>query len=143
MHRLRILIRILILKRINKLARQIPQLGRSQDSDEDMCNPTGNGAPALPGRFAQAAQPLRGTNRRNEFYLNCSRVDVPTTLLVRDERQAWHEYHLRAGIQLLLLACRGACGLAPVLAINDEVYGQVSPERGRPALHRMPIAGAG
>ena len=27
------------------------------------------------------------------------------------------------------VACLGACGLAPVLVINDEIYGQVSPEK--------------
>jgi NADH-quinone oxidoreductase subunit E len=27
------------------------------------------------------------------------------------------------------VACLGACGLAPVLVINDEVHGQVNPER--------------
>jgi NADH-quinone oxidoreductase subunit E len=27
------------------------------------------------------------------------------------------------------VACLGACGLAPVLVINDEVYGQVNPDR--------------
>lgn len=27
--------------------------------------------------------------------------------------------------------CLGACGLAPVMVINDEVYGQLTPERAR------------
>lgn len=28
-----------------------------------------------------------------------------------------------------VVSCLGACGLAPVLVINDEVHGQVTPER--------------
>jgi len=28
-----------------------------------------------------------------------------------------------------LVSCLGACGLAPVVVINDDVYGQVTPER--------------
>lgn len=28
-----------------------------------------------------------------------------------------------------VVSCLGACGLAPVLVVNDEVYGQVSPEQ--------------
>ena len=28
-----------------------------------------------------------------------------------------------------LVSCLGACGLAPVMVINEEVYGQVTPER--------------
>jgi NADH-quinone oxidoreductase subunit E len=27
------------------------------------------------------------------------------------------------------ISCLGACGLAPVMVINDQVYGQVTPER--------------
>jgi len=27
------------------------------------------------------------------------------------------------------VACLGACGLAPVLVIDDQVYGQITPER--------------
>jgi NADH-quinone oxidoreductase subunit E len=28
------------------------------------------------------------------------------------------------------VACLGACGLAPVVVVNDQVYGQMTPERG-------------
>jgi NADH-quinone oxidoreductase subunit E len=28
------------------------------------------------------------------------------------------------------VACLGACGLAPVVVINDEIHGQMTPERG-------------
>ena len=27
------------------------------------------------------------------------------------------------------VSCLGACGLAPVMVVNDEVYGQCTPER--------------
>ena len=27
------------------------------------------------------------------------------------------------------VACLGACGLAPVMVINEDVYGQMTPER--------------
>jgi NADH-quinone oxidoreductase subunit E len=27
------------------------------------------------------------------------------------------------------VSCLGACGLAPVMMVNDEVFGQVTPEK--------------
>ena len=27
------------------------------------------------------------------------------------------------------VACLGACGLAPVLVINEDIHGQITPER--------------
>ena len=27
------------------------------------------------------------------------------------------------------VSCLGACGLAPVMTVNDKVYGQVTPEK--------------
>ena len=33
------------------------------------------------------------------------------------------------GLLNALYGCLGACGLAPVMVVNDEVYGQCTPER--------------
>jgi NADH-quinone oxidoreductase subunit E len=32
---------------------------------------------------------------------------------------------------LEMVNCLGACGLAPAMVINDETYGQLTPERAR------------
>jgi NADH-quinone oxidoreductase subunit E len=33
--------------------------------------------------------------------------------------------------------CLGACGLAPAMVINDEVYGQLTPERANKSIDEI------
>jgi NADH-quinone oxidoreductase subunit E len=41
------------------------------------------------------------------------------------------------------LRCVGACGLAPVITINDKVYGKVQPEKAREILEHFLVEVAG
>jgi len=35
------------------------------------------------------------------------------------------------------VSCLGACGLAPVLVVDDEIYGQVKPEQALAILDKI------
>lgn len=40
------------------------------------------------------------------------------------------------------VSCLGACGLAPVMVINDQVYGQVTPEKAVALVEELAAEGA-
>jgi NADH-quinone oxidoreductase subunit E len=41
------------------------------------------------------------------------------------------------------VACLGACGLAPVIVIDEQVYGQITPERAVALVDEIKAAEAG
>ena len=40
-------------------------------------------------------------------------------------------------VTLQIVACMGACSLAPVVVISDQTYGRMTPERAREAVQRL------
>lgn len=56
---------------------------------------------------------------------------------IKDELQVKEDETTPDGIfTLLSTRCIGACGLAPVVIINDEIYGEVSPDDVPGILHK-------
>ena len=76
------------------------------------------------------------TKPRGSFVIN---VCMGTACFVRGSGAVLEEFQKELGIKtgettadgkftMNLLRCVGACGLAPVVTVNDKVYGHVTPE---------------
>ena len=75
------------------------------------------------------------TEPRGEFVIN---VCMGTACFVRGSGEVLNEFQKEIGVKvgettedgkytIEVLRCVGACGLAPVVTINDKVYGHVTP----------------
>ena len=53
---------------------------------------------------------------------------VPTSMGVRLTPPGGQPAHLGGSFTLQATRCLGACGLAPVMTVNDEVYGRLTPD---------------